>query len=384
MTNTGKKIIYIIVSIGLIALLALIVWGTWSRSSRQITVGAVLPLSGDGAKYGVSARKGIELVISKANREGGIKGRKIVVVYEDSKGLPKDGVTALHKLITVNHVPAVIGGLFSSVTLAMAPVAETNHVVVLSPTSSAPSITHAGDYIFRNCASDVFEGKVMADAAYKRLGIRDVAIVYINNDYGVGIVDTFEKAFTALGGKILAEEAFSQGAVDFRAQLTKTAALHPDGVYIVGYKELGNLLKQAYEMGLKTQFMSTVMFEDPDILAVAGKAADGVIYSARAYDPNGNNPVVRKFVADFNKRYGGIPDIFAAYAYDAARILVHAMKEGDTTADEIKRALYAIHDFPGVTGTTTFDKNGDVTQPAYLKTVKDGHFKWYKAPKTGA
>jgi len=378
-----KAWISIVVAVFIIVVVTAITWMTKQNEEAKgiVAIGSILPMSGEGAKYGALARDAIELVISDVNKEGGIQGKTITVQYEDSKGNGRDGVSALQKLITVNHVPAVIGGLFSSVTLAMAPVAERNHIVVLSPTSSAPSITNAGDYIFRNCASDVFEGKVMADAAYEKLGIRNVAIVYINNDYGVGIVETFKKAFTGLGGKILAAEAFSQGAVDFRAQLTKIVALHPEGVYIVGYKELGNLLKQAYEMGVKTQFMSTVMFEDPDILAVAGKAADGVIYSARAYDPNSKNPVVQKFVADFNKQYGSIPDIFAAYAYDAARIMVHAMRHGGPNADEIKNALYATRDFPGVTGTTTFDKNGDVSQPAYLKTVRNGQFEWYISDK---
>jgi len=351
---------------------------TTKQKNDTINIGALLPLSGEGAKYGVAARKAIDLVISDANNKGGIDGKKMAVVYEDSKGVGKDGVSAIQKLITVDHVTAVIGDLFSSVTLAVAPIAERNKVVLLSPTSSAPKITDAGDYIFRNCASDVFEGKVMADAAREKLGIEKVAILYINNDYGVGISEVFSETFVRDGGQVVAKEAFAQNATDFRSQLTKIDRLQPDGLYIVGYKELGQLLKQARELGLKTRFMSTVMFEDPEILSVAQDAAEGVIYSARAYDPNSSEPHVREFVNAFESHYGEVPDVFAAYAYDAARILVQAMRERGTSADKIKDYLYSIRDFPGVTGTTSFDKNGDVIQPAYLKTVHNGQFIWYK------
>lgn len=372
----NKKVL-IGVGVAAVVLLGVFFWARQARDPDDITVGAILPLSGDGAKYGAAARRAIDLGVSKVNDDGGIDGKRLVVVFEDSKGAGKDGVSAIQKLITVNRVPAVIGDLLSSVTLAMAPVAERHRVVLLSPTSSAPKITSAGDYIFRNCASDVFEGKIMAEAAVQQLNIRKVAVLYINNDYGVGITDVFRPTFTAQGGSIVAQEAFAQGVTDFRTQLTKIAATKPDAVYIVGYKELGLLLRQARELGIKAQFLSTVMFEDPEILAVAGNAAEGVIYSARAYDPNSDEPHVKEFVGAFKQRYGEEPDIFAAYAYDAIRILVLAIKTGGTSADKIKHALYSIRDFVGVTGSTSFDANGDVIQPAYLKIVRDGKFMRY-------
>jgi branched-chain amino acid transport system substrate-binding protein len=354
----------------------LVVWRQIAHRQDGIAIGAVLPLTGEGAKYGESARKAIELAFSEVNAAGGIKGKPIQVIYEDSQGVPQKGVSAFQKLITVDHVPAVIGDLFSSVTLAMAPLANQNRVVILSPTSSAPRITEAGDYVFRNCASDVFEGRVMGEAARRRLGISTVAILYINNDYGVGIVDVFRKTFTAEGGTVVATEAFPQGATDFRAQLTKAASARPQAIYLVGYKELGQLLKQATELGIKARFLSTVMFEDPEILKVAGPAADGVIYSARAYDPASNNPTIRPFVSAYKARFGEAPDIFAAFSYDAARIMTLAIQRGGPTGDGIREALYSIVDFPGVCGSTSFDRNGDVTQPAFLKTVREGKFVW--------
>lgn len=349
-----------------------------AAAGKPIVIGAVMPLTGDGAKYGERARNAIELALSELNAAGGIDGAKVSVIYEDSEGVPQKGVSAIQKLITLDRVPAVIGGLFSSVTLAMAPVAERKQVVILSPTSSTPKLTDAGDYIFRNCASDLFEGQVMAEAALTKLGISTVAILRVNNDYGVGITDVFREHFTAAGGKIVAEEVYQQGDTNLRAQITKLGAADPkpEAIYMVGYKELGQALKQSAELGVKAQFLSTVMFEDPEILKIAGSAAEGVIYSARAYDADSKDPAIQAFVKSYKERYGDTPDIFAAFSYDSMRILALAMKSGGTSSAGIKDALYEIKDFPGACGPTSFDKNGDVTQPAFLKTVRNGRFCW--------
>jgi len=371
-----KKIFSLVV---ILLIICGLIWVSCQKKVEEkvVKIGAILPLTGDAAKYGESAKEGIELAIEEINAEGGVKGHKIEIIYEDSQGLPTTGVSAFQKLITSNRVPAVIGGLFSSVTLAIAPIANREHVVVLSPTSSAPAITKAGDYIFRNCASDIFEGKIMAEAARKTLGLSKVAIIYINNDYGVGIKDVFKKEFTALGGKILAEEAFDQGATDFRTQITKVKQANPEAVYIIGYRELGSLLKQAKELGLNVQFLSTVMFEDPEILKIAGDAAEGVIYSARAYNPKSKEPIVKKFVEKYEMKYHKEPDIFAALSYDAVLILAKAMEIGGFTADGIKEAIYGIRDFQGVAGVTSFDENGDVVKPAVLKIVRNSKFMKY-------
>lgn len=343
-------------------------------SNDTIKVGAIMPLTGDGAKYGEAARNGIELALKAINTSGGIDGKSITVTYEDSQGDPRQGVAVARRLIDVERVNCIIGGLFSSVTLAVAPLMNENKVVLLSPTSSAPKITDAGDYIFRNVASDIFEGSVMAKYAADTLHYKKIAILYINNEYGAGISRVFRQKYEEMGGEVVIEESYEQDTQDFRAQLSKVKAANPDATYIVGYNELGQLLKQAKEIGLKTRFLSTVMFEDPDILNVAGGAAEGVIYSSRAYDPNSSAENVSEFVDAFKAAYGQEPDIFAALSFDAMNILALAMKDGGTTADGVKLALYNIKNYPGVVGTTSFDQNGDVVQEALIKTVKDGEF----------
>jgi branched-chain amino acid transport system substrate-binding protein len=355
-----------------------------AAEEQSITIGAILPLSGNGAKYGEAARKGIELAREEINSRNRIRGKMLNVVYEDSQGDPRRAVDAFRKLTSVDHVPAVIGDLFSSATLAVAPLANESKVVLLSPTSSAPELTGAGPFVFRNVASDVFEGSVMASFAQENLKIDRVAILYINNAYGLGIEKVFKTSFTERGGHIVAEEAFPEGATDFRSQLTKIRSANPEAVYIVGYRELGPLLKQAYEIGFRKQFLSTVMFEDPENLRVAGRAAEGVIYSARAYDSQSGEPAIQTFVSAFQQKYGQVPDIFAALSYDATKILALAMERNGFQPDDIRQGLLGIKNFPGVAGLTSFDKNGDVIQPAMIKIVQNGTFVRYSGkPVTG-
>jgi len=223
-------------------------------TGEPIKIGAILPLTGDGAKYGEEARNGVDLAVEYENSHGGIHGRPISVVYEDDKGTSKDAVAAIHKLITVDKVPVVIGAMYSSTTLAIAPIAEENHVVLFSPSASTPELTHAGDYVFRNWPSDVFEGAEMARFAYSQLELRKVAILSVNLDYGLGLERVFGKTFKDLGGSVIYSEHYDQGETDFRSQVRKVKEKRPDAVYLPGYyTEIAAFLKQAREAGLEVR-----------------------------------------------------------------------------------------------------------------------------------
>lgn len=264
--------------------------------TRDIKIGAVLPLTGDGAKYGQSAKRGIDLAVGEINSSGGVRQRLLRVIYEDSKMGPAEGVSAIRKLISVDKVPAIIGAMASSVTLAIAPIAEKNNVVLLSPASSAPEISKAGDYIFRNTYSDIYEGPKIGSYAYDELAFRRVAILHINNDFGVGLSKAFQQNFVKLGGKIVAVESYEQGSSDFRTQLNKIKQSEPDSIYLIGYTEMGLILRQDRETGVRNQVLSCIMFEDPKIIEVAKDATEGVIYAYPAYNPESN----QQNVADLN------------------------------------------------------------------------------------
>jgi branched-chain amino acid transport system substrate-binding protein len=376
MEDNMKKV-WIPIIVAIVAL-ATIIPISCKKEPKEIKIGAILPLTGDAAKYGEASKNAIALFIDELNASGGIKGKKIKVIYEDDQADPKLGVSAFQKLVTTDKVPVIIGPLPSSVTLAIAPLAEKSKVVILSPASSSPAITNAGDYIFRTVASDLLEGTALANFVYNELKLKKVAIIYINNDFGIGLSNSFSNRFEELGGKIVTVESFEQSATDFRSQLSKIKTLNPQAIYMVGYKEMGNILKQAAELGIKTQFLSFAMFEDPEILKIAGKAAEGLIYSYRSFDPKSSEEVVKKFANNYKSKYGVEPDIFAGLSFDAARILALAIEKGGSNADGIKSALYMVKNFPGVTGEITFDKNGDVTGAISIKTVRQGKFIWYK------
>jgi branched-chain amino acid transport system substrate-binding protein len=368
-----KKLV-VAVALGLAVVAAFFALQKSDTSESMIRIGAILPLSGEGAGYGEAAKKGMELAVEQINASGGVGGTSIQIIYEDTQGDPKTGVAAFQKLVTVDKVQAVVGDLLSSVTLSVAPIANSRKVVLLSPSSSSPKITTAGDYIFRNCPSDVYEGTIMAKFAVEKRGLRDIAILRINNEYGLGIASVFKDVVTASGGKIVGEEVYDENSTDFRTQITKIAQTRPSAVYLLGYKQMGYVLRQARELGLSTQFLSTVTFEDPEILALAGDAAEGVIFSASTFDVASENAVVSGFVSAFQSKYQSAPDIFAGLSYDAVKILALGLTAGGTSGEGIKNALYQVQAYAGVVGEVSMDVNGDAILTPVIKTVQGGKF----------
>lgn len=345
-----------------------------SKKSKEIKIGVINSLTGSGAPYCENLQNALLLAEKEINLSGGIKGRKIKLIMEDDKTSPTVAVSAMNKLVNVNKVPVIIGPASSSSVMACAPIANKTKTVLLSPGAASPNITEAGDFIFRNRASGAAEGIEIAKFAYKKLRLRKIAILYINTDYGPGFSKAFETQFTQLGGHIVGVETYDQGATDFRTQITKLKRLNPDGVYLVGVPiEAGNILKQSSEMGFTTQFLTNNM-ESPDLIKIAGKAAEGIYFAIPAFDPNSPHPKVQEFVKKYRAKYGRDPDMFAVNAYDAVYLVKLAIKKGGYNGERIKNAFYGIKDFPGINGNLSFDENGDVVKPLTIKTVKKGKF----------
>jgi len=270
----------------------------------------------------------------------------------------------------------------SSVTLAIAPIAEDNKVVVLSPLSSAPEITDAGDFIFRNVPSDLFGGKVAAHFAVKNQRWKSLAILFINNDFGVGLKKIFSDEVNVLGRKITVNEAYEQGSTDFRTQLTKIKSANPDAIFLVGYREAPQILIQAKELGVKAKFLGTGLLEDPKVIDIAKEAAEGIFFTQLPYTPDLPDPITKSFVEKFRNKYNSDPNIITAYGYDAMKVLAFAMIKSKLTPESIKKELFRIKKFKGVTGEISFDENGDVIQPMGVKTIEKGKFIWYKRKVT--
>lgn len=362
------------ITLTMVVVLAIVFLSLQKKESDTITVGAVLPLTGSAAVWGQNAKMGIDLALEEINDSGGIDGHKVTVLYEDSASEPKNATTALQKLISTKDIQVVIGDIASSSVLAMAPIAERNKVVLISPGASNPQISEAGSYIFRNWQSDALEGEVDARYAFDTLKWRNAACLYVNNAYGSGLATVFSKSFTALGGSIVLKESFQQGTTDIRAQIAKISTSDIDGLFMPGYPpEMALALKQMKERGLRVSILSVQAFDDPEILKRAGDAAEGAIFSVPK-PPNTADPVVSRFQSRYEAKYGKKPGVCSDTGYDAIRIIATVMKGGAHTSTEICKALTVMEDFPGAAGETTFDDNGDVVRDFIFKTVKNGQF----------
>ncbi len=369
------RLIKVLIVVAVTTAIALGAFTCGKKDAGEIRIGAVLPLTGDAAIYGEELRNGIELAVDLINSERGINGQPIRVVFQDDTGDAKTGLSALNKLIQVDKVPVIIGGAMSNVAASIAPVAQSNKIVLLSPTATAPSLSKIGDYFFRIWPSDNFDGAFMADFAYDSLEIYKVSIMFVNTDYGKGIEGVFKREFEIKGGKILLSEGYDLGATDFRSTLSKIKKLKPDAIYLPGYyKEIAGILRQAKELGIATRFLSVNSFMDPKILEIAGETAEGAIFTYPLYDPEDSETIVKSFVDKFQNKYGKKPDAFAAQGYDALNIVASAINKGGYTSREIQRALSQLKDFPGVTGTMNFDENGDVVKHLRIMTVRNGQF----------
>jgi len=334
----------------------------------------VLPLTGAAAQYGENCRKGIELAVKEVNESS--SSMRVSVIVEDDRTEPKDAVTAFTKLATIDRVPLVVGPLPSSNAMAAAPVANETKVVLLSPGASTPSLTNAGPFVFRNWQSDAFEAEIMAQYLLDE-GIRRVAILAVNNDFGQALARYFTSTLGSGGGEIVAAEQFHQDTTDFRAQLTKIKRVNPDGVYVLSYpRETGNIVKQARQLGIEAGIFGVAAMEDPTLIQVAGEHAEGIVYT-KAVEPDPEDPVYSHFVSAFEADYGERPGLIADTGYDAVKMAVAAAEcvvriDGSSLAE----ALGSIVGFAGASGGMSFDENGDIIKPVGIKTIRGGDFMW--------
>jgi len=364
---------------GTAALLGLLLivrhWQLGRSSGTLFRVGVLLPLSGDAAPWGISMKEGIDLAFEYLSKSRSSQAAPIELRYEDDRGQPRDGLAAAQKLISVDHVFALIGVANSSVALAIIPVIDRQKIVFISGGASSPKLSGSSRFFFRTWPSDVVEAHIMARYAHDRLKVKDVAILYINNDYGFGLRIPFRQEFEKLGGRVVAEETFQQEATDFRTQLVSVRNARPDAVYLAGNpREMARCLKQARELGLKMQFLSISGLVEPEVIRIAGKAAEGVLLTDASFDPSSPNAETQRFISLFRQRYRKEPGMLAATGYDAMRVLIAAFDKvrsgGDLLAEEIRK----IRDFPGAAGPISFDERGDVSRPVRITTVRDGQF----------
>lgn len=345
-----------------------------------IVVGEVGSMTGTEATFGISSDRGIQLATKEVNGTGGIKGRQITIVALDDQGKPEEAATAATRLIASEHVTALLGEVASTRSLFMAPKAQAAKVPMVSPSSTNEKVTAVGDYIFRACFIDPFQGYVMAKFATDTLHFKKVAVLRdVRNDYSVGLAKVFSENFTRMGGTITANESFSSGDVDFKAQLTNIKNTGPQALYVPGYyTDVGLIARQAREVGITGPLLGGDGWDSEKLYEIGGAALEGCYFSNH-YSVDDPSPRIQEFVAKFKKEYGGqVPDSLAAQAYDAASMLFDAMKRAsDLTGPAIRDALAQTKNFQGVTGDISMDEKRNASKPAViLKVGKGGKYEF--------
>jgi branched-chain amino acid transport system substrate-binding protein len=360
------------------ALLVVAIISFGCKQETQIyRLGALLPLSGEAEGYGEQVKNGITLAMTEINDKGGIQGRKIDFFFEDDRSSEEKAKDKTKNLIKTNHVPLIIGGVTSNIALAIAPICNENKVILLSPSASSPKLSGAGQYFFRNYPSDTIEGRVMADYAVRRMKIRSVAILYLDKEYGQGLMKVFKDRFTSLGGTILHEQGYPEGTTDFKNYIAAIKVKTPDAIYLPGYfTEIAHALDEIHKQKLKVKLISSGGMASPRFFdLVDEEAAEGVIYPQPPYDPKSNDQAVQSFVSAYKKKFFSEPGLYAAYAYDAVGIVEKAIIAcGVNYPQDLRSRLADVSGFKGITGEIAFDPNGDVDTTPRMFQVKGGQF----------
>jgi branched-chain amino acid transport system substrate-binding protein len=278
------------------------------------------------------------------------------------------------KFVTQDQVNAVIGEVASSRSIAAAPIAQNAKIPMLTPSSTNPEVTKKGDFIFRSCFIDPYQGAAIAQFAAKTLGAKTAAImVDRKNDYSTGLEKVIDATFTKFGGKIVATQSYQEGDQDFNAQLTSLKGTNPEVIFVPGYyNDVGLIAKQARDKGITVPLIGGDGWDSEQLYKIGGPALNGS-YFTNHYSPYDTEPKVQKFVKDYKARYNSTPDALAATAYDAANIMFDAIKRSKSlSGPDIRDALAATNAFPGVTGTVTFNENRDAVKPIVMIEIKDG------------
>ncbi|HEX6099156.1 MAG TPA: ABC transporter substrate-binding protein [Thermoanaerobaculia bacterium] len=318
----------------------------------EILVGEYGSLTGGQATFGQSTHNGIMLAVDEINGGGGVNGRKIRVITEDDQSKSEEAANAVTKLISQNNVIAVLGEVASSASLAAAPICQNNKVPMITPSSTNEKVTQVGDYIFRMCFIDPYQGEAMANYLSRQLGMKKAAILIdVKSDYSTGLAANFERVFLANGGQIVGKQSYAQGDSDFRSQLTTLKSTNPEVIFVPGYyNEIGQIAIQARDLGMTQPLAGGDGWESPKLFEIGGKALDGCFYSNH-YHVDDPSPAVREFVQKYQERFGAKPDSLAALAYDSARVLAEAIKRAGTTdGPKLRDEIAKTANFTGVTG----------------------------------
>jgi len=353
---------------------------SWSgQKEESIKIGAILPLSGKSVQYGQQSKEGINIALEEINAEGGINGRKLQVVYEDSLDDPKTGISAYRKLKDIDKIKIYLSTL-SNISLAIGPLAQEDKNIFFVIGTGSPSIAKIGDFVFRNNIDTAGEADKIAEVAFKDLGYKKIAILATNSDGGQIYSQKFKEKFESLGGKIVFNELYESNSSDHRTSLAKIGLLSPDAIYIIDrINGLAQILEQITELNINIKVLSTFGAESNELLEMAEKSMEGIVFTSSVYDPESSETLVSNFNKKSEEKYGHKAEYFSAIGYDNLKILAESMRKCHDPEDAtcVRDGLFSIN-YNGITGETTFDNIGEARKPIVIKTVKNGQFVPYE------
>lgn len=371
--------IYLVVFVLVSVLLVFIFWNRNQTVSvlepaDSIKIGFIGPLTGDAAQWGIPPYRGAQLAIEEINKNGGVHGSMLELIAEDSACDPRRGVDGFNKVIADPRVHVVIGGVCSGVTLAIAPIAEEHGIVLISPGSTSPNITTAGDYVFRIVPSDSLRGEVFAHYVFDDLHLKRVGYLYMNNESGLVNYESFKEVFDRLGGVIINVQQHEQDSIDVETPLLKISLSDPEAIVVVThFKDALAIMKQVKESGINLPlFFQTEAVDDQSVIDSAGQSAEGIQYIL-SYTPESRE--LQSFIDLYTLSFDDTPGVYAPEGYDIINLVVTAINSplGSDNSQLIKDYLYNVHDYHGASGIITFDENGDVQKPMAIMKILDGH-----------
>jgi branched-chain amino acid transport system substrate-binding protein len=346
-------------------------------NASEIVIGEFASLTGQTASFGQSSHKGTQMAVDELNAAGGLLGKKVRLITEDDQSKPGEPASVVNKMISRDRIIALLGEVASSRSLEAAPIAQRNKIPMISPASTNPKVTEIGDYIFRICFIDPFQGTVMSKFALSKGWKRVAVLTDVKQDYSVGLSQFFKEHFTKNGGTIVSEQNYSSGDKDFKAQLTTIKGSNPEAILASGYDtEAGLIASQARELGITVPLLGGDGWDSPSLVEVGGKAMEGNFFSNH-FSVEDTSPQIQDFIKRYQAKYNEGTDAMAALGYDSAMILADAIKRAGTTdAAKLRDAIAATKDFPGITGKITIDEKRNASKPAVILTIKDGKFKY--------
>jgi branched-chain amino acid transport system substrate-binding protein len=340
-----------------------------------IVIGSIGSLTGADASFGVSIRDAIQLAIEEVNAAGGVKGRRVELLAYDTQGKLEESVSAVQRMVSKDRVAVILGDVSSTASLAIADVAQAARIPMVTPAATHPDVTRKGDYIFRVCFIDAFQGQVMARFAREHLKLERISILQdIKSAYSLGLSGPFNQAFTKLGGTIVSVETYSKGDTDFRSSLLKLKKDKPQALYVPGfYSDVGLIARQAREVGLTIPLLGGDAWDSEVLFELAGDAAlEGSYYSTH-YSPDHPTPELQRVAPIYRARYGRELDTASVLGYDAARVALAAMQRAESlTGPAIRDAIAKTKDFPGISGNLTLDAERNPVKPAVILKIQGG------------